>query len=363
MHIGLRSFLLASASLLLLLTAAQQTFAADSSDGSAGPAAWADSAHADAKSESFTHWDKEGEIPTNCAACHSQIGFLDFIGADDTEAGVVDHPSITGTVVGCETCHNPKAESLSSVTFPSGIVLDDLQSSAQCMVCHQGRASLVSVENVTANKDEDSVSADLQFINVHYRASAATLYGGAVRGGYEYPGKTYQGKFNHVPPFNSCVGCHDAHSLEVAEESCVGCHQNQSLEDIRTSVVDVDNDGDVKEGIANEIDELHLALLENIGRYSQVVVGSPVLYDAESYPYFFSDTDKNGELSKKEAIYPNRYQMWTPRLLKAAYNYQFVEKDAGAYAHNPTYVLQLLHDSIESLAEKLGEKSTYSRPE
>ena len=41
---------------------------------------------------------------------------------------------------------------------------------------------------------------------------------------------------------------------------------------------------------------------------------------------------------------PNRYRSWTPRLLKAAYNYQVVSKDPGAYTHNPTYALQLLHD-------------------
>ena len=42
---------------------------------------------------------------------------------------------------------------------------------------------------------------------------------------------------------------------------------------------------------------------------------------------------------------------WTPRLLKAAYNYQFIEQDKGAFAHNPHYALQLLYDSIESLAQ------------
>jgi len=49
-------------------------------------------------------------------------------------------------------------------------------------------------------------------------------------------------------------------------------------------------------------------------------------------------------------VFPNRYQSWTPRLLKAAYNYQFVAKDSGAFAHNPHYVIQLMIDSIESLS-------------
>ncbi|NIN99737.1 MAG: hypothetical protein GTO49_33170, partial [Anaerolineae bacterium] len=55
-----------------------------------------------------------------------------------------------------------------------------------------------------------------------------------------------------------------------------------------------------------------------------------------SYPYFFDDA---GE----------RYAAWTPRLAKAAYNYQVSQKDPGAYAHGGKYIIQLLWDSIEDL--------------
>ena len=47
----------------------------------------------------------------------------------------------------------------------------------------------------------------------------------------------------------------------------------------------------------------------------------------------------DGKADKDEAKYPNRYKAWTPRLLRAAYNYQFVTKDPGAFAHNPTYAI------------------------
>jgi hypothetical protein len=49
-----------------------------------------------------------------------------------------------------------------------------------------------------------------------------------------------------------------------------------------------------------------------------------------------------------------RYASWTPRLLKAAYNYQLVTKDPGAYAHNPVYAMQLLYDSLESLSARIN---------
>lgn len=60
---------------------------------------------------------------------------------------------------------------------------------------------------------------------------------------------------------------------------------------------------------------------------------------------------------------PNRYAKWTPRLLKAAYNYQFVAKDAGVYTHNPAYAMQLLYDSLESLSAKVDvSMSALRRP-
>jgi hypothetical protein len=50
-------------------------------------------------------------------------------------------------------------------------------------------------------------------------------------------------------------------------------------------------------------------------------------------------------------------------LLKAAYNYQVVQKDPGGYVHNPTYMLQLLYDSLESLSLRVDvEMSALRRP-
>ena len=64
----------------------------------------------------------------------------------------------------------------------------------------------------------------------------------------------------------------------------------------------------------------------------------------------FISIDGDGQIGADEGGYPNRYQSWTPRLLKAAYNYQISRKDPGGYVHNPRYVLQLLHDSLTDLA-------------
>lgn len=51
---------------------------------------------------------------------------------------------------------------------------------------------------------------------------------------------------------------------------------------------------------------------------------------------------------------------WTPKLLRAAFNYQYSQKDPGAFVHNPKYVMQFLIDSIQDLG---GNVSKYTRPE
>ena len=65
-----------------------------------------------------------------------------------------------------------------------------------------------------------------------------------------------------------------------------------------------------------------------------------------------------GEVSEGEANYGNRYNAWTPRLLRAAYNYQYGSKDPGGYTHNPVYVLQAIYDSIEDIG---GDVSAMTR--
>lgn len=313
--------------------------------------AWLASPHADADSESFIHWNSEGEIPGACATCHSGIGFRDFVGADGSAAGIIDHPVPIGTTVDCETCHNDAVQALSSVTFPSGVTVSGIEEGVVCMICHQGRASTASVKESVEGAPDDDVDPEIRFVNVHYRAAAATSLGTEVKGGYEYPDKQYMGKFTHVPEFSSCTDCHDPHTLEVAVEPCGECHKTNDPRAIRTSTADFDGNGDVAEGIAAEIDRFREVLGEAIRTYSVDVVGTPVVY-ADAYPYFFKD-EKGGAASEgPREQRRQRYESWTPRMLKAAYNYQFVSKDPGAYAHNPHYALQMLYDSIESLSEQ-----------
>ncbi len=334
---------------------------------------WQGSGHAKLDSEPFTHWSNEAskyEVPVACAKCHTGAGYLDFLGADGSEAGKVDaavsvkdgNPGIQ-----CTTCHNAVTMTLSEVTFPSGVTLSGLGPEARCMVCHQGRESKVSVDKQIADfnaTDPDAVPAPIKdaqgndvrfgFRNIHYYAAAATLFGSEVHGGYEYDGKTYDAKHEHVIGIDTCVACHDPHSLEVKVTTCQMCHQEvKSVEDLKnvrepSSLMDYDGDGNVTEGMYYEIQGLQAALYQAIQAYARDVAGLGITYNPAAYPYFFADADGDGKPDEKDGK-PVVYSQWTPRLLKAAYNYQVSVKDPGSFAHGNKYIVQLLYDSIADI--------------
>ena len=318
---------------------------------------WASSPHANRAAEPFNHWNKEGAVPVECARCHSTPGFLDYLGADGSAPGVVDHAAPVGTVITCIACHNDKALALTSVTFPSGLKVDNQRADARCMTCHQGVESPDSVNKVVAGIADDTVEPRIAFINVHYAAAGAMLFGTMAKVGYEYPGETYTGRFQHFEPYTRCTACHALHSVQVKVNDCADCHREVtdkgSLRKIRVTKVDYDGNGDADEGVAQEIEHLRARLLAAIMDYAKTMAGKPIVYEIEVFPYFFNDLNGNGVPDKDETRVPNRYNAWTPRLLKAAYNYQFVTKDPGAYAHNRTYAIELLHDLLADLGTKV----------
>jgi hypothetical protein len=322
-------------------------------------AEWQGSAHNAVDTEPFRHWDAEdpAEVPTTCAKCHSSAGYMDFLGVDGSEAGAVDAvvPAAQAQGIQCVACHNAGTISKTTVVFPSGAEItagDDVR----CMECHQGRESKVSVDEFIAQfgedldpdampapvKNEQGNDVSLGFRNVHYFAAAATLYGSQAHGGYEYDGKTYDSKNTHVEGYATCTGCHNPHTLEVKVEQCALCHDGvatvEDLKNIRmvSSNPDYDGDGDTTEGMFYEIEGLQETLMAEIQNYARGTAGAEIKYDAATYPYFMGADGK---------AYPN----WTPRLLKAAYNYQVSLKDPGAFAHGNKYIVQLLYDSIEDI--------------
>ncbi len=342
--------------------------------------AFLSSDHADAKAEAFNHWNdaNPAAVPANCAKCHTSAGFQDFAANGKVTADV---PAPAGTFT-CTTCHNPAVMALTSVTFPSGKVINTTApGEATCMQCHQGRESKVSVDKQIANfkvTDVDAVvppmtdssgkTTPFGFINVHYMAAGATLYGSQAEMGYEYPGKTYDGKFAHVPQFDTCIACHEQHSEQIKVDQCAECHQGvKTVDDLKNnrengSTADYNGNGNTTEGIYYELKGVQDILYSTMQNYAKEVAGKPLVYDGATYPYYF-EAGADGTPAKDDKGNPVAYSTWTARLLEAAYNYQVSVKDPGAYAHNAKYDIELLYDSTADLnsSDKLTTKTDMSK--
>ena len=331
---------------------------------------WNIAGHSDSESVSFTYWDERDPavIPPACAKCHSANGYLDYLGEDGSEAYVVDEAAPIGSVVSCLVCHNTSAHEKDSTLFPSGAEIDGQGMSANCAECHQGRRSSQDVADAIMNLPEDEINEELGFINVHYRVGGATRFGSDASAAYQYPGKTYDGLFLHVPSFQTCTDCHDPHSVKITPSECASCHPVvtglDNLRDIREpSTPDYDGDGNTTEGVNYEITTLHDLLYEAIQTYALNIIGQPIVYTNQS-PQWLIDTNGNGVADADEINSDNAYPDWTPRLVKATYNYHLVVESAGAFIHNPRYAIQIIYDTIEDLSTVVNiDMSNLIRPE
>jgi hypothetical protein len=332
-----------------------------------------DPGHFDGTAEAFRHWDEEGLVAIDCVRCHTADGLPLFI-----SQALASRDQVTGATVSlepsnglsCTTCHAEMSTfaryQVPAVRFPSGAVLSfaaegETNDANLCIECHQGRESNVSVQAAikrAAVDNADTPSESLAFRNPHYFAAGATLFGGEAAGAFQYEGKEYVGRFMHVANFDTCVGCHNAHQLTLNFQACQGCHQGvESPEEIRfgnSMGVDFDGDGDGNEGLALEVQTAHEKLYAAIQAYG-TEAGAPIMFDGSRYPYWFGDVNVNNAIDEGEGA----YAAWTPRLLGAAYNYTWVAKDPGSFAHNGMYILQILFDSLEDVG---GDTAGMTRP-
>ena len=326
----------------------------------AGPTIQLGHGHFSRTSKAFHYWDKEAAIPAVCSRCHAADGLATFL----RDGKNTPSPHVKGYGYACTNCHvDAQAFALRAaprVTFASGLSVDTGdRASNVCMQCHQGRESTASVDKAIAGLPADTPDPRLAFVHVHYKQAGATMYGSDARIGYEYAGKTYRGRFQHAGGADTCTSCHDAHLGRVKVEGCAVCHAGvkraADLPGIRMSQGDLDGNGRV-DGMGQEVEGLKRQLLAAIQAYARTVGGVAIAFSPEAFPYWYADRNGNGTIDADELRPDNKYPAWTPRLLQAVYNYTFALRDPGAAYHNGRYTAQLLHDSLESLGQRITVK-------
>jgi hypothetical protein len=304
--------------------------------------------------QAFHDWDKEKEIAAVCSRCHGADRVPEYL----KEGKTTPAPHVKNGFA-CTNCHADmltyERHKVAKVNFASGISVDTGNNDSNlCMTCHQGRESTASLNKAIAGLPLDTPDPKLNFVHVHYFPAGAVRYGTEAKVGYEYEGKKYVGRFAHMPNVSACTGCHQPHTGEVKIDRCGGCHDKVAtladLANIRMSTKgDFDGNGK-EEGIAKEIANLQDQLYTAIQTYARNVGGKPIAFTKAAYPYWYADTNGNGRIDPEEVRPDNKYTAYTPRLMQATFNWTFSLRDPGGAYHNGRYIVQLLHDSLESLA-------------
>ena len=334
---------------------------------------WANSAHADTSAVgAWAHYNWTRSDRRDCQRCHTTTGIIEYLTTNpmagtDYAAPLTTDNNYMPEMLHCNGCHSDNAGSLRE---PGPIIGDyagasypypDVGGSNVCMACHIGRESGESIQNKSADFSSTG------FVNSHYLSAGGTIFQAT---GYEYAATYANFSFYEheevglIAKTSSvvggtdkgpCVGCHlsspeshhflpvehdeDGHITAVTSRVCSKCHSGG---DARTPDL-----------LQDEKELLHAALgaLESAMADSTI---KPAYYFQPSYPYIFSepdttdrlkgvvnwlsigDTDLTGDTTGKSNM-------------GAAYNYNLLEHDPGAFAHNSLYTRLLIFDSIDWL--------------
>jgi hypothetical protein len=342
------------------------------------------------------HFQASGHNTGVCSRCHSGDGFRDLIGADGSTVDVlnVQYGSTAAAATQrtsfnsgfrCNACHNGATilgnptTYLNQHKFASGNVLTLDGKSAICAQCHDGGrpgyevSQLMAQAPVGVATDAQLVGTKNATVRAHYFPAASTLYGKEAGNWYQYPGMNYTARNQHGGN-NACTFCHDAHTGDLPADGtnadqiggkCGGCHANEAGGTISTLAAlqanrqygfngDIDGNG-VEEDLQTEINGLGATLYQAIQAYAVNVSGTAICNPNPTDNKFYVLTDGNAATCGV-AGGPNvaPYNKWTPRLLRAGYNYLMWQQDPGTWAHNPRYVIEVLFDTITDLNAGLG---------
>jgi len=316
-----------------------------------------------------------------CQRCHSATGLKNYLNAlasqnDENPDNDVEYDPVNNNyshldgwtwdpatnenatssgqneLIYCWGCHDNNSGELRD---PGPITADyaaaphtypDLRGSNVCMACQTGREAGDTIKN-----SEDDFS-DKGFVNSHYLSAGGTLF---TITGYEFDGRDYTnsiffvhdriGLINPVETGDNgpCVGCHmktdESHLFlpvrkdatgEVIEltsfaETCSDCHAGPQ------ELVDLVNE--LEEGFEAALEALRVELADN----GYIFLGH--------YPYF-SNTDW---ISASDPTGKNN--------MGAAFNFNLLVHDPGAFVHNLQYTRKLIYDSIDFLDDGLFNSS------
>jgi hypothetical protein len=315
----------------------------------------------DAEGPAFSHYDFKASNRQACQRCHTATGFKNFVNNPATYNPANNVFFATGEereMLYCWACHTSSAGGLrdpgtyadiATYAEPAARIsaVPD-NGSVLCMSCHSGRES--GTEDIANSTDSFQNKI---FVNSHYLPGGGVLFRTVA---YEYPGRNYDnvGTFAHDqigttgdPDMGSngpCVGCHmksaNGHTLNVVTGAlgsvtdinsytnvCTKCHPN-------------------KPTLISNLNNYYADFTDALAALSTALTnaGHPYL---GGYPYFTQGDWTNGTLDDNVG----------KNYMGAAFNYNMLLHEPGAFVHNNQYTRKLIYDSIDWLDDANLNKS------
>ncbi|UCF31332.1 MAG: hypothetical protein JSV26_02640 [bacterium] len=346
---------------------------------------WIQSDHADTTAlGAWAHYNWSDR--PDCQRCHTLAGYQAYAAAnadgDDSDYSppLSPDPNYRPQMLYCHGCHADNAGGLNSTgpmtadySYYSGSTQVTTESFAYtgvagsnlCMPCHTALQSGATIAGLVSGNGVSVSFSNQSRIQPHYLAAGGVLYRGV---GYEYAGTIYDDYpfFRHnaigiaytagLGVEGPCIGCHlsspESHLLSpfsrdsggrissVASTACGGntdCHVGQFALD------------------AAELNEEEERFHEALDALEQKLATNGYFF-APSYPYFFNtsvpgppstwvtdwlspgDTQIDGSVTGKDNM-------------GAAFNFDLLHHDPGAWVHNRRYTKRLIFDSIDWLED------------
>jgi hypothetical protein len=326
---------------------------------------WASSAHADTSaSGAWAHYNWTNTSGGSCQRCHTTDGVIAYMTAN--AQGTTYIPPLNPDtaykpqMLHCNGCHADNAGGLRAPGPITGdysgapFLFPDVSGSNVCMACHTGQES---GESIKASSDN---FASRSFINSHYLTAGGTVFQAT---GYEYAVSYGNYSFykhdqigitetDGIGTEGPCVGCHlssaESHHFLPVQHSAAGtitaitsricgqCHSGQYA--LSAAILE------------EEKEELHASLSALKVAMADTSV-KPAFYFTNSYPYVFADAGHSIPVTNWASYIDtsaNSQRTGKPNM-GAVFNFNLLEHDPGAYAHNRLYVKLLIFDSIDWL--------------
>ena len=306
-------------------------------------AQYADSAHTDPDGEAWIHYDWRGANRSSCARCHNGTAFVAKLGKENDTSSVFLPGDILkpGEALACSACHTDAGTGdlrtaaqdfvqAFTLNLKNGatVTYDVAGASTLCARCHSGRET---GESIKADANTTGVSV---FVDSHYQPVTGVVYN---QGGYEYAGQVYDSLGKHkllgAAGQGPCVTCHmEGKDHSFVAPSCVTCHNGTTAPAVNAATVKANYD--------LALNNLKLALEAKGIHYGPV------------HPFFFTAPYVAGAANAPVTNWGSAYgpAAWKDTM-GAAFNYNMLWSDKGAFAHNNGYAMKLIADSIDFLED------------